>query len=154
MQPHSSCLYPGHHHPFPIWSLSPYLHSYSLQCVFQLQLVSSFQNADLVVVKAKESESKVAQSCPTLCDPVDCSLWGFFVHGILQERILEWVTISFSRRSSQPRDWTRVSPTVSRRFAIWATRGIQFLLGRQIWRPGIFSLRRQFYSNFTLTFCH
>ena len=44
-----------------------------------------------------ESESEVAQSCPTLCDPVDCSLPGFYVHGILQARILEWVTISFSK---------------------------------------------------------
>ena len=40
---------------------------------------------------------KVAQSCPTICNPVDCSLPGFSVHGILQARILEWVTISFSR---------------------------------------------------------
>ena len=53
--------------------------------------------------------SSVAQSCPTLCDPMDCILPGFSVHGILQARILEWVTISFSRRSSPPRDWTRVS---------------------------------------------
>ena len=44
-----------------------------------------------------KSESEVAQSCPTLCDPVDCSLPGFSVHGILLARILEWVTISFSR---------------------------------------------------------
>ena len=49
-------------------------------------------------------QSEVAQSCPTLCDPVDCSLPGFSVHGILQPRILEWFTISFSRGSSQPRD--------------------------------------------------
>ena len=46
-------------------------------------------------VKVKESE--VARLCPTLCDPVDCSLPGFSVHGILQARILEWVAISFSR---------------------------------------------------------
>ena len=45
-----------------------------------------------------------AQSCPTLCDPVDCSLLGSSVHGILQARILESVTISFSRGSSRPRD--------------------------------------------------
>ena len=44
-----------------------------------------------------ESESEVAQSCPTLCDPVDCSLPGFSVYRILQARILEWVAISFSR---------------------------------------------------------
>ena len=39
---------------------------------------------------------EVAQSCPTLCDPVGCSLPGSSVHGILQARILEWVAISFS----------------------------------------------------------
>ena len=41
--------------------------------------------------------------CPTLCNPVDCSLPGSSVHGIFQVRILEWVAISFSRRNSQPR---------------------------------------------------
>jgi len=44
------------------------------------------------------------QSCPTLCDPTDCSPPGSSVHGILQARILEWVAISFSRASSRPRD--------------------------------------------------
>ena len=43
-----------------------------------------------------ESESEVAQSCPTLCNPVDCSLPGSSLHGILQAKILEWVAISFS----------------------------------------------------------
>ena len=57
-----------------------------------------------------------------LCDPVDCSLPGFSVHGILQARILEWVAISFSRGSSQPRDRTRVSCTAGRCFILWATR--------------------------------
>ena len=47
-----------------------------------------------------------AQLCLTLCNPMDCSLPGFSVHGILQARILEWVTISFSRGSSRPRDRT------------------------------------------------
>ena len=45
-----------------------------------------------------ESESEVAQSCSTLCDPMDCSLLGFSVHGIFQARVLEWVAISFSKR--------------------------------------------------------
>ena len=49
-------------------------------------------------------ERKVPQSCLTLCDPMDCSLPGFSVHGIFQARVLEWVAISFSRGSSQPRD--------------------------------------------------
>ena len=43
-----------------------------------------------------ESESEVAESCPTLCDPMDCSLPGSSLHGILQARVLEWVAISFS----------------------------------------------------------
>ena len=52
---------------------------------------------------------KVVQSCPTLCKPVDCSLPGSSVHGILQARILEWVAIPFLRGSSQPRAQTQVS---------------------------------------------
>ena len=52
-----------------------------------------------------------SKSCPTLCDPMNCSPPGSSVHGILQARILEWVAISFSRGSSQPRDWTHVSCT-------------------------------------------
>ena len=71
-----------------------------------------------------KKESEVAQSCPTLCDPMECSLPGFSVHGIFQARVLEWVAISFSRRSSWPRDWTQVSCIVSRRFTVWATREI------------------------------
>ena len=66
--------------------------------------------------------SEVAQSCPILCNPVDCSLPGSSVHGILQARILEWVAISFSRGSSRPRDQTRVSRTGGRHVNLWATR--------------------------------
>ena len=51
---------------------------------------------------------KSFQSCPTLCDPMDCSPPGSSVHGILQARILEWVAISSSRGSSQPRDQIRL----------------------------------------------
>ena len=53
----------------------------------------------------------VAQSCPTLCDPMDCSPPGFSVHGILQARILEWISIPFSRGTSQSRiePWSPVS---------------------------------------------
>ena len=60
--------------------------------------------------------SEVAQSCPTLCDPMDCSLPGFSVHGIFQARVLEWVAISFSRGSSRPRDRTWVSCIAGRHF--------------------------------------
>ena len=57
---------------------------------------------------------KVAQSCPTLCDPMDCSPPGSSVHGILQARKLEWVAIPFSKGSSQPRDGTQVSHIAGR----------------------------------------
>ena len=48
--------------------------------------------------------AKSLQLCPTLCDPMDCSLSDFSVHGILQARTLEWVAMLSSRESSQPRD--------------------------------------------------
>ena len=44
-----------------------------------------------------KSESEVAQSCPTRCNPMDCSLPGSSVPGVFQARVLEWVAISFSR---------------------------------------------------------
>ena len=53
---------------------------------------------------------------------MDCSPPGFSVHGISQARILEWVAISFSMESSQPRDWTRVSCIGRRILYHWATR--------------------------------
>ena len=64
----------------------------------------------------------VAQSCPTLCSPMDCSLPGTSVHGILQARVLEWVAIPFSRGSSRPRDQTWVSHIAGRFFTVWVTR--------------------------------
>ena len=60
------------------------------------------------------SLSSVAQLCPTLCDPMYCSLSGSSVHGIFHARVLEWVAISFSRGSSRPRDQTWVSRIVGR----------------------------------------
>ena len=60
----------------------------------------------------------VAQLCPALCDPMDCSPPGSSAHGILQARILEWVVISFSRGSSQPSDQTQVSRIAGRFFTI------------------------------------
>ena len=54
---------------------------------------------------------KVTPSCPTLCNPME-----YRVHGILQVRILEWVAIPFSRKSSQPRDQTQVSHIAGRFF--------------------------------------
>ena len=59
----------------------------------------------------KHVKVKVAQSCPTLSDPMD-----YTVHGILQAIILEWVAVPFSRGSSQPRDQTQVSCIAGRFF--------------------------------------
>ena len=56
------------------------------------------------------------------CDPIDCSLPGFSVRGILQARILELVAISFSRVSSQPKNQTEVSCIAGRFFTDWAMR--------------------------------
>ena len=73
-----------------------------------------------------KSESEVAQSCPTLCNPMDCTTllcpWDF------PGKSTEWVAISFPRGSSQPRDQTWVSHIVGRRFTIWATREVTLLL--------------------------
>ena len=87
-------------------------------------------------------KSLVTQSCPTLCDHMDCRLPGSSIHGIFQARVLEWVAISFSRGSSWPRDWTRVSCTVGRRFTVWATREViakapntYFLLSQVVLKP-------------------
>ena len=65
-------------------------------------------------------EVKFAQSCLTLCDPMD-----YTVHGILQARILEWVAVPFSRESSQPWDRTQVSCIAGGFFTVWATREAQ-----------------------------
>ena len=58
----------------------------------------------------------VAQSYLILCNPMDCSLSGSSVHGILQARILEWVAIPFCKGSSQSRDQTQVSHIAGRFF--------------------------------------
>ena len=63
----------------------------------------------------------VPQSCPTLCDPMDWNPRGYSVHGILQARISEWVTIPFCRGSPQRRDQTQVSHIAGRFFTVWAT---------------------------------
>ena len=74
-------------------------------------------------IKKAESESEVAQSCPTLCDPVHCSPPSSSVHGIFQARVLEWVAISFSRGSSRPRDQTQVSCIVRKTLYLLSHQG-------------------------------
>ena len=79
-----------------------------------------FFRQDTAVGEVKWSE--VAQSCPTLCDPMDCNLPGSSIHRIFQAIALEWIAISFASGSSRPRDRTQVSRIVDRRFTVWATR--------------------------------
>ena len=106
-----------------------------LECVIVVQGIVPTQGSNLSLPhcrqivyhlshqgKGRKKWSEVAQLCLTLCDPMDCSLPGSPVHGIFQARVLERVAISFSRRSSWPRDGTRVSRIAGRRFTIWATR--------------------------------
>ena len=63
-----------------------------------------------------------SHSCVWLSDPTDCSPPGYSVHGILQARIPEWVSISYPRRSSWPKDQTWVLWILGRFFIDWATR--------------------------------
>ena len=77
-----------------------------------------------ILIKMILNECEVAQSSPTLCDPMDCSLPGSSVHGIFQAIVLEWIAISFSKGSSQPTNQTRIS-RIDRRFTVWATREVQ-----------------------------
>ena len=83
-----------------------------------------------------------------LCDPMDCSLPGSSIHGIFQARVLEWVAISFSRGSSQPRDQTQVSCTAGRHLTIWATREEHILKKRHYFaNKGPYSQSYGFFSN-------
>ena len=83
--------------------------------------------------EVKWSEVKVAQSCLTLCNPIDCT-----VHGILQARILEPVAIPFSRGSSQPRDQTEVSHTGGGSVSPRRTRGNLLTYPRFFWISNYF----------------
>ena len=82
-------------------------------------------NEDFFIRQVEWSVMLVAQSCPTLCNPMDYNPSVSSVHGIFQARILEWVAISFSRGSSWPRYQTRVSYIAGRLCTIWATREAQ-----------------------------
>ena len=74
-----------------------------------------------VIGKLLNTDCKVAQTCLTLRDPMDCSPPGSSFHGIFQARILEWVAISLFRGSSWSRTWTQFSHIAGRLFTIWAT---------------------------------
>jgi len=88
------------------------------------------------------------QSCQTLCNPMDCSPPGSSVHGIIQARIFEWVTIPFSRRSSQSRDGAWVSYIAGRFFTLWDTKayilGYKLLIGYIVCKYFLLSCRLPF----------
>ena len=123
-------------------NINIYVNVFTSQSLF-LNSYSKLQNISKTSVKLEEEKlkfyitswsfclcnslSEVAQSCPTLCDPMDCSLPDSSNHGIFQARVLEWGAISFSRGSSWSRDWTQVSHIAGRCFTIWATREVCFL---------------------------
>ena len=106
---------------FSLWSReNPHKYSVSPRSgLVQLYLGTAHTPISLWPLKERK-ESEVAQS--TLCNPMDCSLPGFSVHGIFQARVLEWGAIFFSRGSSWSRDQIQVSCIAGRRFTLWATR--------------------------------
>ena len=137
------------HNEVPISCQSEWLPSQTLQTINGGEGECCWRECKLVqplwrtVWRFLESESEVTQSCPTLCDPIDCSLPSSSVHGILQARIVDWVAISFSRGSSRHREWTRVSHIGGRRFNFWATREPYTL----------FSLKKSEVTQSCLTLC-
>ena len=103
-----------------IWIWCQRQHFY---CGGELKEIKNQQNAwgDTESVSEK-SKVLVGQSCPMLCDTMDCSPPSSSVHGISKARMLEWAAISFSRGSSWPSDRTQVSHTVGRQFTLCTTR--------------------------------
>jgi len=74
---------------------------------------------EFIAFVERKKEIEVAESCPTLCDPMDSSLHQAPPSmGFSRQEVLEWVAISFSRESPQPRDRTQVSHIVDRRFTV------------------------------------
>ena len=110
MESHKNCFWPR------IWLTSNWIRQKSYQIPIHSEMPVQLKWIIFVCV------CLVTQSCPTLFDPLDCSLLGSFVHGILQVRILEGAVIPFSRGSSQPRDRTQISYIAGRFFTKWATR--------------------------------
>ena len=94
----------------------------------------------------------VAQSCPTLCDPMDYSPPGSSVHGILQARILECVAIPFSKESSQLRNQTWVSCIVDGFFTDSATRKVAYVI-HLFKSTACTTMKTQAYALWVITMC-
>ena len=89
-----------------------------------LQHYNSWPCLFLFIIQKKKKVNSLSHVW--LCNPMDCSWQGSSVHGILQARILECVSISFFRGSFQPRDQTQVSCITGRLLTVWATREVIF----------------------------
>ena len=66
------------------------------------------EESNEIIMAAAAAAAKLLQSCPTLCDPMDCSLSGSSLHGIFQARVLEWIASAFSDSSAKHaklREW-------------------------------------------------
>ena len=95
----------------------------SLKCHHNVRIILSHEKP-LVLIDCGGG-GLATKSCPTVENPINCSLPGFSVHGISQARTLEWVAISFSRGLSPPRDQIQVSCIAGGFFINWATREAQ-----------------------------
>ena len=96
----------------------------------------------------RKLKTLIVQLCLTLCDPIVCSPPGSSVHGILQARILGWVSMPSSRGSSWPRTWTQVSHIAGGFFTIWATRETQNTgVGSHSLLQGIFQTQESLYRS-------
>ena len=94
-----------------LWSNSHIIHDYWKNHSFRENPIKNLdltQKDKCMIPQSACMHAKLLWLCPTLCDPMDCSLPGSSVHGILWAKILEWVAMSSSRGSSQPKDWTHV----------------------------------------------
>ena len=126
----------------PKYSLEELMLKLKLQYFGHLLWIADSLEKTLMLGKMKAGgEVKWSEVKPLshvwLCDPMDCSPPCSSVPGILQAGLLEWVAISFSRRSSQPRDRTWVSCIAGRPFTIWATREVPRVWQRIRWLDGI-----------------
>ena len=101
-------------------------------CWYLGKLFNFMKKSSSTLPNSCQNQHGVAQSCPTLCDSMDCSLPGSSVHGIFQAIALEWAAISFSRGSSRLRYRTQVSHIVDRHFTVWATREIQYQINQHV----------------------
>ena len=96
----------------------------------------------------------VAQSCPTLCNLMDCGPPDSSVHVIFQAKVLEWIAISFSRGSSPARDQTQVSCIASRVFTVWLGQTLAIRKNPQSIKPSVYFKSPDFHSDKTFGITH